>query len=232
MGNEQRRLELFCGRRPDAPLVMLMAGPDEGRTVWEAARAETDADFALAAFQDLAWNDDLSPWPMPPLEKGEEGFGGGAKRFLGWLTDRALPQIIAALGGTPAYTAVAGYSLGGLFALYALSACDAFDRAASASGSLWYPDFVDYARKHPPRRMPACVYLSVGNRERRAQYTVMRCVEDETRRMAAWYREIGAPVMLEINPGGHFKEPERRMGRAVARMLEGPSGFYFGRELD
>ena len=56
-----------------------------------------------------------------------------AGSYLGWLTGHALPRVEAALNAPPADTAIASYSLGGLFALYALHKSDAFSRAASAS---------------------------------------------------------------------------------------------------
>lgn len=228
---DSRTIELFPARTPGAPLVALIAGDGEGGEVWEAVRAETRAEFSLAALEDLRWNDDLSPWYQPPLGPGESAFGGHAGDYLAWLTRHALPRVQAALGAPPVYAAVAGYSLGGLFALYALHRSDAFARAASASGSVWYPDFERFLRANPPRRQPDCVYLSVGNKERRAQYAAMRPVEEVTRRLADGYRAAGVPTLLEINPGGHFRDTVPRMARAVARMLEGPTGFYIGKQL-
>ena len=229
---DSRTIELFPSRTPGAPLVALIAGDGEGREVLDAVRAETRAEFSLAALEDLRWDDDLSPWPQPALGPGESAFGGRAGSYLGWLTGHALPRVEAALNAPPAYTAIAGYSLGGLFALYALHKSDAFSRAASASGSVWFPGFEEFVRDNPPRRRPDCVYLSVGNKERRAKYATMRTVEDVTRRLADGYRAAGIPAMLEINPGGHFKDTVPRMARAVARMLEGPTGFYIGKPLN
>ena len=48
----------------------------------------------------------------------------------------------------------------------------------------------------------------------------MRPVEDNTRLLAAFYRNAGIPTVLEMNPGGHFNDPNGRMARAIAWMLE------------
>ena len=43
------------------------------------------------------------------------------------------------------YHAIAGDSMAGLFAVYALYRTQVFSRVASASGSLWYPGLLEYA---------------------------------------------------------------------------------------
>ncbi|MCO7110735.1 hypothetical protein NIA69_18635 [Gemmiger formicilis] len=50
----------------------------------EAIRQQTAQPFLLAAVQVENWNDDLSPWPAPPVW-GKQGFGGEAGiRLHGW----------------------------------------------------------------------------------------------------------------------------------------------------
>ena len=46
---------------------------------------------------------------------------------------------------------IAGYSLAGLFALWAAWNSGYFRRVASVSGSLWYPGFTDYIRNNEPK---------------------------------------------------------------------------------
>ena len=48
----------------------------------------------------------------------------------------------------------------------------------------------------------------------------MRSVEDNTRLLADFYRDVGIPTALEMNPGGHFNDPTGRMARAIAWVLE------------
>lgn len=212
---ENRTVELFPATQPGAPLVVVNTVMGEGASLWEALR-ESGADCTLAAIGGLDWEEDMTPWPAPSLGKGKEMTGGGADAYLEQLTGRLLPEIVGRLESSPAWTALAGYSLGGLFALYAPYRTDAFDRVASASGSLWYPGFVDFALSHEPRRRPASVYLSLGDRESRSRNPVLRTVEDNTRRLYGALADAGVRTVFELNPGGHFKDENQRLARAIA----------------
>ena len=57
----------------------------------EAIHRQTAQPFLLAAVQVENWNDDLSPWPAPPVW-GKQGFGGRAGDTLAWLA-QAVPSI-------------------------------------------------------------------------------------------------------------------------------------------
>ncbi len=220
LNNEGKTVELFAPVSPGAPLVVLNGEAGEGAEVVNAVRRLTDVDFALAAVSGLCWEDDLTPWAIPPIGKGQAPCAGKADVYIELLTGGILPKVLEVLPGAPAYIALAGYSLAGLFALYAMFRTDAFARIASASGSLWYPGFVQYAQSHAPVRKPDALYLSLGDREGRTRNPLMRPVEDNTRQLAAHYRNSGIPMILEMNPGGHFNDPNGRMARGIAWMLE------------
>ena len=215
-----KTVELFPSVRPGAPLVVLNTVTGEGGAVYEAARQATDADFALAAIGNLQWDDDMTPWPIPPIAPGAAPCAGGAEAYLALLTGTILPEVIKHMSQAPGSLALSGYSLGGLFALHALYHTDIFERVACVSGSLWYPGFVEYARTHEMRRRPERLYLSLGDREGRTKNPVMKPVEENTRLLSDWYQSIGIPTVLEMNPGGHFRDVQGRMARGIARMLE------------
>lgn len=217
---EGRIVELFPATKPGAPLVVLNGESGEGSTVVEAVRDATGADFSLAAISGLSWDDDLTPWPIPPIMKGGAPCAGRADDYIETLTGAILPKVAEALPAETAYIALAGYSLAGLFALYAMYRTERFARIASASGSLWYPGFVEYAVSHAPVRKPDALYLSLGDKEGKTRNPLMCPVEDNTRRLADYYRDAGMPMTLEMNPGGHFNDPTGRTARAIAWMLE------------
>ena len=217
---EGRSVELFPSTRPGAPLVLLNAGHGEGEVVRDQIAAETRAEFSLACIGDIDWDDELTPWPAPSAFSNQPPYGGGADAYLRALTNRVLPQIVETLGVPPRYVALAGYSLAGLFALYAMYRTDAFSRFASASGSVWYPGFVEYALSHAPVRRPDRVYLSVGDREARTRNAAMRPVEESARRLWRAYRAMDMNAAFELNPGGHFDQVTWRIARAVAWLLE------------
>lgn len=164
------------------------------------------------------WFRDFSPWPSPRLSPGDADFGGGARAYLDALT-RFLVQAEKREGLAPASRFAAGYSLAGLFALYALTQSDFFSGAASVSGSLWYDGWTEFLQAAPLPCTPAFVYLSLGRREadtRRARICrIAECTENTARLLA----QRGIPVQFEWNPGGHFNEPDARLARAVDALV-------------
>ena len=204
-----RLIGLYPAAEKGAPLVLLCGGGEE------RGPSLAGAGFSLAVVEELDWNRDLSPWPAPALRRGDEAFSGGADAFLEILAGKALPAVREALGAAPAGAYLAGYSLAGLFALYALYRTDAFDGAVSASGSLWYPGFSEFAVRHAFVKKPRRVYLSLGDREKRSAHPLLRRVEDETRRFEQLLREHGVETVLEMNAGGHFQDAGARLARGI-----------------
>lgn len=167
--------------------------------------------FALAAFQVEDWNRDLSPWEAPPVF-GKTPFCGGAEETLRFVTDRLLPDLKSRLSlRTAVRLCIGGYSLAGLFALWAASQTAAFSGAAAASPSVWFPGWIEYSKAHP--LLAAHVYLSLGDREARTKNPVIARVAD-----CIWEQyallQPGHTVTLEWNPGNHFQEPELRTAKA------------------
>ena len=218
------KLTIFPSAAPGAPLVVLNTFEGEGGQVHEACRAAGTPDFTLAEVSDFAWDDDLTPWPCPPLRKREHPFGGKADAFLERLTGELLPQIRAGLPAEPAYTVIAGYSLAGLFALYAAWCSEAFAAAVSASGSLWYPDFTAFLREHPPQPVLRTVYLSLGDAEPRTRHPLMGAVGQDTEETAAILRDRGLRTTFEWNEGNHFRDEDLRTAKGIRWVLE--NGVY------
>ncbi len=197
---------------PTAPNVLLqptgaheLAGLDRE---YEEIRARTDAPFRLLAVPVENWNRDLSPWPAPPVF-GDEPFGGGAAGTLQRLASTELPEAVNVIVG--------GYSLAGLFALWACLQTDRFYGAAAASPSVWFPGFTAYFNAHPVLCKTA--YLSLGDAEEKAKNPTLASVGDCARECAARLRRQGIPSVLELNPGNHFREPEIRTAKAFAWVL-------------
>lgn len=175
--------------------------------------------FALAAFEVKDWNRELSLWEAPPVF-GKVPFGGGAAETLAFLTGRLLPELRSLLRGNGIALCIGGYSLAGLFALWAATKTELFSGAAAASPSVWFPGWLDYVTEHPIQA--ETVYLSLGDREDRAKNPVMARVADCIR---AQYALLQADhrVTLEWNPGNHFQDSELRTARAfcwVAAQLQ------------
>lgn len=205
---------------PKAPLIVLNTFGDEGVAVLKALRAGKGKDFSMLVVSDMDWNRDLSPWVAPAVFKNDEPFGGKADGFLKELVEQAVPDAVAELGEKPEYMAIAGYSLAGLFALYSLYRTDVFSRAASASGSFWFPGFLEFASSHEFLKKPQRLYLSLGDREAMTRNPVMSTVQDNTEKLAGLCRSKGIDTVFELNPGNHFMDPVLRMAKGIRSILE------------
>lgn len=116
------------------------------------------------------WGDALTPWPAPALRPGDKDFGGRA--------DETLASLADALDGTPGPHAICGYSLGGLFALYAFVREPRLAACACLSGSVRYEGWVDWLRESAPDCAGRHAYLSVGKKEKRAGLPFRHVEED------------------------------------------------------
>ena len=120
----------------------------EAEEVWNACQELKTQPFSLAAIQIDDWNAALSPWPAKAVFKGEQDFAGQADAYLQELTGSIIPEITELLPEKPQYHVIAGYSMAGLFAVYALYRTQVFTHAASALGSLWNSGFLEYTLMH------------------------------------------------------------------------------------
>ncbi len=161
----------------------------------------------------------MTPWPTEALAKWESRCGGMADLYLEKLESDIVPTVCDALPFTPSGLYLAGYSLGGLFALYALWKTTLFTRVASASGSLWYPDFAEYCLAEAPAGVPERVYLSLGSKETKSRGRTADLM-DNTTAVAGRLRDLGAEVVFEENPGGHTHEADRRMAKGIIALLK------------
>ena len=168
--------------------------------------------FCLKAVRVNSWNTDLSPWPAPAVF-GDEDFGEGASRTLEILLREIIPEILSE--NEKIY--LGGYSLAGLFALWAGYQTDFFEGIAAASPSIWFPGFTDYMRANTLQA--GAVYLSLGDREERTKNPFMSQVGNAIRDGYAVLRNAGINCTLEWNKGNHFKNPDLRTAKAFAWLM-------------
>ena len=96
---------------------------------------------------------------------------------------------------------------------------DVFSRAASMSGSLWFPGFTEYIRENDMKRTPDRIYLSLGDKEARTRHPLMSRVQENTEDAVKYYRELGLDVTWELNPGNHFRDPALRSAKGIMAIL-------------
>ncbi|MGP1508028.1 MAG: alpha/beta hydrolase [Sphaerochaeta sp.] len=216
-------VKLSVSGSANAPLVILNAFGDEGFKTYEKLASMTKKPYSLAVISDLDWDCDMSPWEAPSAMKGQS-FPGGADAYLNALEKRILPEILTRIDShidsEPVYKAIAGYSLAGLFALYSLYRTDVFSRVASVSASMWYPGFIEFAKRNKMIRKPDRVYLSLGDGEAKTRHPLLSKVQENTESYYEYLKENGIECFYEINQGNHFKDAELRTSKGICRILE------------
>ncbi len=214
-----KRVCVHPAAMPEAPVIYMPAVAGDGSEMLRCCKDLACPDFTLVAIGGLDWNRELSPWECDAITRDSEPFGGDAEAFLGELADSIVPHVEGELELRPAWRGLAGYSLAGLFALWATTTRSLFSRAASVSGSLWFPGFVDYLHERPCASELRAVYLSLGKKEHKTPNRMMRTVLDATGKVERVLRERGVFCTFELNPGNHFSEPDLRCARAVLWLL-------------
>ena len=206
---------------PDSGVVLIQPVDDhdlEGIEKEFAALVRScSRSFRLLAVRIDHWNSDLSPWEAPAVF-GKESFGSGASG--------TLDELLRLCGDQSRTYYIGGYSLAGLFALWAAYQTDVFKGVAAASPSVWFPGFAGYMRKNEIRT--DTVYLSLGDREEKTRSPVMAAVGDRIREAYALLKERGLNCILEWNEGNHFRDPDLRTAKAFAWVLNHGSGADIG----
>lgn len=192
-------------------------------------------EFILLSIQPKNWNDDFTPWAAPAFRAGEEAPQGRADAYLSCLTKEIKPYMDThyRTKPEPQHTALFGYSLGGLMAVYAIYKTTAFGAVASLSGSLWFDGFCEWMEGEKPLRTDLRVYLSLGKKESRSKNPRMAKVAECTERAQEILTgqlektdrvgDAGTdedPVSFVWNEGGHFHDIEGRFARAIAWWIK------------
>ena len=201
-------------------LLLQMTGEHELQSMGSevAAIAQSAHHFLFAAIPVESWNDALSPWEAPAVW-GKQGFGGNAADILRFLMEQVIPTLEQRFHLPENIKIIlGGYSLAGLFALWASTQTDLFYGVAAASPSVWFPGWMEFERQHPIQAQR--VYLSLGNKEEHSQNAVMAAVGDNIRALHSQLIARVADCTLEWNSGGHFKNAALRTAKAFRWTIE------------
>lgn len=215
---------------PDARAMLIQLTGDHEADSLEAEMEEirkrtAGIPYSFVSIPVQDWNQELSPWPAPPVF-GNEGFGDGAKATLRLIREEVLPALKADgcwKAGMPLL--LGGYSLAGLCALWAGYQTDIFTGILAASPSVWFPEWDSYITDH--RIKSRYLYLSLGDKEERTRNRTMARVAERIERQRELaerdFMDIGPGaekrVKLEWNPGNHFRETEIRMAKGFAWLI-------------
>ena len=199
---------------PDSGIILIQPVDDHDlagiENEFTAITRDCDVSFRLIAVRIDDWNNELSPWEAPAVF-GKENFGSGASKTLGELLKLCIDKSRTYYIG--------GYSLAGLFSLWAAYQTDVFQGVAAASPSLWFPGFSDYMKRNEIKA--DAVYLSLGDKEENVRNPVMATVGDRIREAYVLLKGRGVSCTLEWNEGNHFKDADFRMAKAFACVMNG-----------
>lgn len=214
-----KTISIFPSLEANTPIVYLNTFSGEGQKVFESAQASGCPLFTLVAISDLDWNHDMVPWDSPPAFKNAEPCTGGADSYLRLLTEEIIPTAEKGITGIPCWRGIAGYSLAGLFALYAIYRTNLFSRVGSMSGSLWFPGMKEYIFSHEPKHRPDCIYFSLGDKESRTRNSVLKSFQQNTEEIHDFCQGKGIDTVFQLNPGNHYNHAVERTVAGIIWML-------------
>ncbi|WP_418947196.1 esterase [Phascolarctobacterium succinatutens] len=171
-------------------------------------------DFLFITVQVDSWNDDLSPWPATPIF-GEAAFAGNAEKLLTRIKHEVIAPLLRVSPDKRIF--VGGYSLAGLFVLWAAYQTNLFEGIAAVSPSVWFPKFVDFV--HNNKILTNRVYLSLGDKEAKTRNQILAQVENDIRDVYRTLEDYRLSCILVWNQGNHFKEPALRMAKGFAWLM-------------
>ena len=214
-----RKCRLFGSDRTECVLIQPSARHENATLDAEAGQiAElSSVPFVLATIKLEDWMIDLMPWSDSNVSRDPEA-GKHGQDTLEYVLLSLIPELKKRYGPLPII--LGGYSLGGLFALWASSQSDSFKAVAAASPSVWIKDWIPFAKKHAP--MADTVYLSLGDQEEHVKNQAIARVGDCLRTQYRLLQEqIGTNnCTLFWEQGGHFNDNEGRLARAFAWCME------------
>ena len=192
------------------------------------------------------WEENFSPWCAPRVFAKGPNFGDGAQKTLDTLINQVIPWAESELTDPPAYRMLVGYSLAGLFSLWAgvsqqvALGCQhgaatvqpgaphvdvptpTFQRIGAVSGSFWFPGLLDYVDQQLSGGVVGLThaYLSLGDREARTPNPQIMHVRENAELLASKLESAGITSTFELNRGNHFQNVEGRMQKALDWLIK------------
>lgn len=146
----------------------------------------------------------MTPWKYHDKNMGKTG---GGEEFLSWFISEIYDEKYQR-------QYIGGYSLGGLFALFAACEKELFDGVMSVSGSLWYPGALEYFNEKSIGKRIGKIYMSLGDKESLTKNAEREKVGFNTEKLAEVFGKT-KEVFFEYNRGGHFTDINGRIAKSI-----------------
>ena len=215
---DKKQIIFYPNDTPNVPVVYANMYQEAGRAVLKQCEKLGCRPFHLVSVSHLRWEEELSPWAHKPVISKDNHFTGEAEQYARCMAEKIIPFAEGQI--KVPYRIIAGYSMGGLFALYAPYITDLFSGVVAASASVWYSEFVSYVKSHDFLKKPDAVYLSLGDLESRTRNPFLSRTEQCMKELYAFYQENKIASIFERNPGNHLKDTDYRLAKGIAWMLE------------
>lgn len=199
------------------PIIVYNSFMGNGKEIFDACLKLKTKEFILVTIENIDWDNEMTPYFNPPIFKNDQSYQGLGNEHLKLIEDKIIPEVRKRLLIKPKEYILAGYSLAGLFSIFAIINTNYFTKFVSGSGSLWYPNFIEYF-KNNLSKYPKKVYLSLGNTEKNGR-DMSKCVQDKTEELLYYLKNKGIDVIFELNEGGHFKNVYLRIAKGIKWIL-------------
>lgn len=197
------------------PVIYINLVEGNGETIWNTCKSLKCKPFILVAISNINWNDDMSPWEIPPIFNGDKPCKGESSYYLKTLVEEIIPIVEKELSNKPLYSVLAGYSLGGLFALWSSYNTNHFKRFICCSSSFWFPNFLEYIKNNKLKSIPESIYFSLGNKESKPNNKYLSTVEENTIEIYNNINNQNINTIFEMNEGNHFKDVDLRIAKGI-----------------
>lgn len=222
-----------------APVIYLLSD------VADHSPVQVPAGVSLVHIGIDLWEENFSPWCAPRVFAKGPNFGNRAQKTLDILINQVISWAESDLTEPPAYRVLVGYSLAGLFSLWAgvtqpgisqpsisqRATCGCqpgvvptptFQRIGAVSGSFWFPGLLDYVDQQLSGGMVNLThtYLSLGDREARTPNPQIMHVRENAELLASKLRDTGIASTFELNRGNHFQNVDGRMQKALNWLVK------------
>ena len=144
---QNRKYTLLGDTRTSTFLMYLIdeSNPEDYKQIYQKLSDRNQVCMIAVAVHD--WQGELSPWSAPAIFRKHD-FAGNASLLLSEL-ERFWDWFQSNYHVETDQLYLCGYSLAGLFAIWASSQTNIFKKVVAVSPSVWYMNFVDYLEQHP-----------------------------------------------------------------------------------
>ena len=87
------KLIRLYGTEKGSPLIIMNTAGTESSAVFECVKKLTASPFTLASVSGIKWNDEMTPWPSPPVSSWDTPYSGLADKYLTQLKETIIPEI-------------------------------------------------------------------------------------------------------------------------------------------